>query len=482
MAGNLDKIKHLVVLMMENRSFDHMLGYLSADRVLADVDGLDPGVHGNPRPGGGMQHVAPMNGRYLHHQVQDPGHRAGDVKEQLAGGMQGFLSNYIKVLERNKKAWKAKDKGDLPPDKDLWDDVVLGYQQAHEVPVYDYIARNYVVCDRWFSSVAGPTWPNRLYAMTGGMPEADDTLDLPSWIPGFVKRKVKEAPLYKGKAFPRWLKQDQWRWYSHDPATLRAADSAFRPRGEPDKFSTDANFAYFNRRTLLEHTTFLDDAARGELVEGVSWIDPNFVDVRALGPPGSNDDHPPSRVILGQELVLTILLALAQSPCWKDSMLLITYDEHGGFYDHVDPGDYPCAGDSAARYGVRVPALVVSPYATQSVSHTVFDHASIPKTILTRFADGASREKAFKAMGKRTRAASDLGDLVPLEEGRPPPIKELKALAKRFVEWKANLYTKQYKEDPTISERAFGLVSDLQAEIMVQAAAVRGHDLPPGKP
>jgi phospholipase C len=158
---------------------------------------------------------------------------------------------------------------------------------------------------------------------------------------------------------------------------------------------------------LLEDTTFLDDAARGTLPEGVSWIDPNFVDVRPLGPPGSNDDHPPSRVILGQELVLTVLLALAQSPCWKHSMLLITYDEHGGFYDHVDPKDFPCAGDTRAQYGVRVPALVVSPYAKQAVSHSVFDHTSIPKTILTRFADEQSQEVAFRKMGKRTRAARD---------------------------------------------------------------------------
>ncbi len=483
MADNLSKIDHLVVLMMENRSFDHMLGYLSADGVLADVDGLDPAVHGNPSPGGrGMEFVKPMNGRYLHHKVQDPGHGVEDVKEQLDGGMQGFLANYAKVLKRNKAEWRRKNKGELPPDEQLWDDIVLGYQQANEVPVYDYLARNFVVCDRWFSSVAGPTWPNRLYAMTGGVPSADEDLDLPAWVPGFIKRKVRDAPLYKGRAFPRWLRQDQWRWYSHDPATLRAADSAFRPRGERNRYSTDANFAYFNRRTLLEDTTFLDDAARGTLPKGVSWIDPNFVDFRPLGPPGSNDDHPPSRVILGQELVLTILLALATSPCWNRSMLVITYDEHGGFYDHVDPNDYPCRGAPGARYGVRVPALLVSPYARPAVSHTVFDHTSIPKTILTRFGDADGQQKAFRSMGKRTRAANDLGDLLPLDDPRQGPVKELRALANRFVEWKTAVYTEQYREDPTITELTFGLVSDLQAEIIAQAAAVRGPDLPPGTP
>ncbi|HEV2874814.1 MAG TPA: alkaline phosphatase family protein [Thermoleophilaceae bacterium] len=481
MSDNLAKVKHLVVLMMENRSFDHMLGYLKADGVLADVDGLDPSRHGNPRVAGGEpEPVKPMAGRFLHHKVQDPGHGAQDVRDQMADGMQGFLRNYVEVLERNKTAWRKAKKGKLPPDSQLRDDVVLGYQQAQDVPVYDYIARNFVVCDRWFSSVAGPTWPNRMYAMTGGIADKDD-LGVPSWLPDFVTRRIGELPLYKGKAFPRWLHQDQWRWYSHDPSTLRAADSAFRPGGEGNAFSTDANFAYFNRRTLLEDTTFLDDAARGTLPE-VSWIDPNFVDFRALGPPGSNDDHPPSRVILGQELVLTILLALARSPCWNESMLVITYDEHGGFYDHVDPKDYPCPGDTKAGAGVRVPALVVSPYAKQTVSHTVFDHTSLPKTILAGFAAEADREKALEKMGRRTRAANDLGELLPLDQPRKAPIKDLKALAKRFIDWKTTLYSGQYEEDPTLAERTFAHVSELQAEIMTQAAALRGPDLPPGRP
>jgi phospholipase C len=316
-----------------------------------------------------------------------------------------------------------------------------------------------------------------MYAMTGGMAQKAD-LKLPGWL----GRKARELPMYDGEAFPRWLKQHQWRWYSHDPSTLRMADSAFRPGGDRDKYSTDANFAYFNRRTVFEGVTFLDDVASGKLPE-VSWIDPNFVDVRPLGPPGSNDDHPPSRVILGQELVLTILLALARNPdVWRKTMLLVTYDEHGGFYDHVDPRDYPCAGDSEARYGVRVPALVVSAWADHGVSHTVFDHTSIPKTILSRFADDTDREKAFEAMGSRTRAANDLGDLLGRTTPSDPPILELEALAKRFKEWKAKIYRDQFAEKSTLAEKAFEAVTDLQGEIIAQAAALRGIDLPPGKP
>jgi phospholipase C len=479
MGESFAKIKHFVVLMMENRSFDHMLGYLAVEGLPGDVDGLDPGRDGNRRaPDGEFEPVRPMAGRHLHHKVQDPAHGAADVAEQIRDGMGGFLANYVKVLGRQKAEWNADKGGPLPPDDELWDDVVLGYQEAEDVPVYDYIARNFVVCDRWFSSVADATWPNRMYAMTGGTaPRAM----VPDWIPGWLRGRLHEAPLFDGEAFPRWLRPDQWRWYSHDPASLRAADSAFRPGGEPNVYSTDANFAYFNRRTLFEDTTFLDDAAHGTL-PAVSWIDPNFVDLRAFGPPGSNDDHPPSRVLLGQELVLTVLLALARSPCWDSCALLITYDEHGGFYDHVDPSDYACAGDASARYGVRVPTLLVSPYAKSSVSHTVFDHTSIPKTILSWFAGEEARETAFERMGSRTRAANDLGDLLSLDKPRDPPVKELEALRDVFARRKAQLYREGYEEASTLTEDAYGLITDLQAEVVVQAAAMRGADLPPGKP
>src|SRR3712207_301606 len=220
--GGLNEIRHLVVLMMENRSFDHMLGYLKADgRLASDVDGLDPAVHGNPWPDGEWEPVRPMAGRFLHHKVQDPGHLADDVRAQLADGMQGFLRNYVEVLERNKRDWDAKRRGPLPPDDELWKNAVLGYQRAEDVPVYDWIARNFVVCDRWFSSVAGPTWPNRMYATTGGIaPLAKNTPKLP----GVLKKVVGDAPIYEGTAFTAYLHRDQWRWYSFDPATLRLID------------------------------------------------------------------------------------------------------------------------------------------------------------------------------------------------------------------------------------------------------------------
>src|SRR5437870_13865337 len=98
--------------------------------------------------------------------------------------------------------------------------------------------------------------------------------------------------------------------------------------------------AYFDRKDVFGHRSFVERAAAGDL-PAVSRIDPNFVDL-GFGPAGSNDDHPPSDLHAGQKLVLALFDALARSPAWEKTLLVITYDEHGGFYDHLAP---PSAAD-----------------------------------------------------------------------------------------------------------------------------------------
>ncbi len=246
-VANLAKVDHIVVLMMENRSFDHMLGYLRLDGVRPEVDGLRYGM-GNEDEEGRFYEVEPIGGRLLHEKVLDPGHDHRDTAEQLSDSNGGFVRNYAKVLERNKRSYP-----DYPPDLAFDVSSVLGYQTAADVPVYDYVAQNFLVCDRWFSSVPGPTWPNRLYAVTGGVGRRVSPLVAP--VPSFLQ----DAPLYNRPAFVRWLSDDDWRWYSHDPATLRLLDSRYRPGGEPGS-GRDENFAYFNRESLFERRTFFDDA------------------------------------------------------------------------------------------------------------------------------------------------------------------------------------------------------------------------------
>jgi phospholipase C len=410
--ANLEKIDHIVVLMLENRSFDHMLGYLSLEGGRNDIDGLREGF-ANDHDGR----------RYPVHHLEttaildDPDHSAGSVDLQLGGGkMNGFVASFADTLSR--RGVEVADPGR-----------VIGYYGAADVPVYDHLARQFAVCDRWFSSVPGATWPNRLYAISGRAARSRD--DLPHNRP----------PMYNQPSFVRHLDAHgvSWRWYSFEVGTLRLADARYK-LGHHDRF------AFFSRENLnwkaaLEirmdtfASSFLEDAARGTL-PSVSWIDPNFSNFNPIGFQ-PNDDHAPADIRDGQELVLAVYHALATSPQWDKTMLVICYDEHGGFYDHVPP---PAAPDddrrTFGRYGVRVPALVVSPWTEPgSVSKTVFDHTSIIKTILLRFApDVLNRPQRHRRLlarvtsagrpqypGTRVAQAHDLGELLARSTPRPAP-------------------------------------------------------------
>jgi phospholipase C len=465
---NLAKIEHIVVLMMENRSFDHMLGYLKMDGM-ADVDGLDAEM-GNADSAGAFHTVEPLGLRLINEKVLDPGHGASDVTIQLKDNNGGFIRSYERTLEENRQKYK------YPAGLTFDPTLVLGYQTAGDVPVYDFIARQYAVCDRWFSSVPGPTWPNRQYAVSGGSGSRA--------VPKLIERLapfLRHAPLYDRKAFVRWLNKDDWCWYSHDPATLRMLDSRYRPGGEADDWQDD-NFAYFNRKTLFERKSFLDDAEHDELPP-VSWIDPNFVDFR-FGPPGSNDDHPPSRVMLGQELVLTALTALARSKAWEKTLFLVVYDEHGGFFDHIPPpSDVPLGDGKKFSYGVRVPALVVSPFAAKGVCKETFEHTSIIKTILLRFA--SDPDAALAQMGERTANARHLGELLTSSEQdalQRPSEQDLARLAEVIAGWRQRSYDAGLLEPASPAESLVEAVTDLQREVIGGAVVLRGDGVPPGRP
>ncbi|MDX6671095.1 MAG: phospholipase, partial [Solirubrobacteraceae bacterium] len=294
-------VKHIVVLMMENRSFDQMLGYLTLDGM-PEVNGL-MGRESNPDPDGTEIPVFEFepDETAFHAPGQpfdkslDPCHGTGCVAEQLADGNRGFVRNFVKAKDPPREHWR------LP----------MGYYTARHLPVYDHLAHNYCVCDAWHSSIPGDTWPNRQYALAG---QAGPSVLLKfGWwqeLKKLLGSKLPAVPIYDVPAFTRYLQDPQWRWYSHDPATLRAVDSRYR---NWRKLQRD-NFTYFDRRRIKAWTqalesglvdigdSFLDDAAKGELRD-VSWIDPNFVDLHVFDP-ASNDDHPPSDVKAGQELVL----------------------------------------------------------------------------------------------------------------------------------------------------------------------------------
>jgi phospholipase C len=408
----LERIEHVVVLMLENRSFDHMLGYLSLEGGRDEVDGLRQGMANDHA--GRRYPIHHLGATHFPNERWDPEHAAAATDRQINGGaMDGFVSTYAKTLA---------DRGVDDPDPG----VVMGYYNGSDLPVFDHFAEEFCVCDRWYSSVAGATWPNRLYALTGS---------------GAGSRDDPKVPIYHQHSFVRYLDAAgiSWRWYSHDVATLRLADVKYR-------VGHREHFAYLQKLKLVFKTrgrgllylnedaaSFLEDAAYGRL-PAVSWIDPNFNDFNLIGSP-PNDDHPPSDVTHGQELALLVYNALATGPQWDRTLLLVFYDEHGGFFDHVTPPEHPPDDDpeTFTTYGVRVPAFVISPWVkARSVSHTLFDHATIPKTILQRFCRGELerrsdaglahlRGRSRSHIGRRVAGAADLGGVLTLTEPRPAP-------------------------------------------------------------
>ena len=358
--NKLQEINHIVVLMLENRSFDHLLGYLSLEKGRKDIDGLN-----------GNQSIKYKNVAYSPKLLSDtafepdPHHDTKSVEEQLGDNNSGFIKNFATL---DKKV----------PQR------IMGYYNSSSVPVYDHLASEFCVCDRWFSSVQGQTQPNRIFSLAGHSNGNKDNLSnsdliLHGWD---VKPIFKFLP-----------KKVSWKYYSHDIASLRYVKGYQLNVKEIDKIKV-----------------FYDDAKNG-LLPNVSWIDPNFGSGFYLGP--ASDDHPKHDIHHGQNLVRRVYNALLTGPQqqWEKTLLVVLYDEHGGFYDHVVPPGCVDDRDEFRQYGVRVPALVISPWAGKRVcmgsqQNIVFDHTSILKTILLRFC--RKPDGSIPHMSSRVDAANDL--------------------------------------------------------------------------
>jgi phospholipase C len=437
---NLEKIDHIVVLMMENRSFDHMLGYLKLEGINPDVDGLDATMSNSHN-----------NQSYVVHRLpssvfeNDPGHSAKAVAEQLSNHNGGFVTNYAGIHEEDDPV------------------LIMGYHNESSVPVYDYLARNFLICDRWFCSVPGATWPNRLYSIAGQAPSKDNP-------------KFPKAPIYNLPSFVRHLDNSNvsWGWYAQDMSTLRLIDSEYR-------IGHGAKFFWFDRRTWINPENFLDHAASGNL-RAVSWIDPNFEDWSPTGPRESNDDHPPSDVMAGQDLVLKLFNAVVSSPAWSRTLLLIVYDEHGGFYDHVEPENAADDTPDFQSYGARVPAIVVSPWVEAGkVTHKVFDHASIIKTILLRFC--RRPDGTIPDMGARVTNAEQLGTLLTMAMPRQSiPIDDYQHLIDRIGNWRLAGFKARAKMQTRGMAPPMREVTEFQEGLEEARKRLREEGLPEGQP
>ena len=391
--GNLSNIHHIVVLMMENRSFDHMLGYLSREGGRSDIEGLKWENDSN------RTQFNYYDGRFYYpNRLIDthlfnpesigPDHSFDSVLTQMIDNMGHFVSDYAS------KKIKDNDPAQLSQ--------VMGYYTGEQLPTYDLLAREFAVCDHWFCSHPGPTWPNRFVTLTGdlnldsyGEPEVN--------TPDYADFTPSEATTLFDLLTSRKV---GWQYFEQRVSTMRAY--------------TKYTFDLVNVLEYSDPVQGFAPSVRAGLKE-VTFIDPLFGDLPAgINSPQDNDDAPPSDLKDGQAFVMQVCNTLfnprSNPTGWQTTMLVIVYDEHGGFYDHVQPpsSPVPLAGQTSGKLGPRVPAFVVSPYTPAGlVLKDVFDHSSIAATILNRF---CAPHPPF--MSARVSAARDLRDAVPLEGPR----------------------------------------------------------------
>jgi len=312
-----EAITHVVVLMMENRTFDTYLGSLSLVEGRTDIDGLVAGLSNFDANGTEYPvHLADLNC------VRDPPHGWTDSHEQWNdGAMDGFVREHVNR--------HGLEEARAP----------MQYWTRDTLSALYSLTDHYTTCDAWFGSVMTSTWPNRFYSHAGtnkGITGNDflATYDMPT-----IYHRLDAAGI-------------EWRNYH-----LTAPFMAVLP-------------GHFDEEHFHGMERFYVDAQYG-LLKPVTVLEPFY---------GRADDHPPAHPKAGQILIKSIYDALANSPHWGNTLLFITYDEHGGFYDHVPP---PTMADAYAdqgfgQAGARVPGLVVGPYVKAGhASHTVYDHSSM---------------------------------------------------------------------------------------------------------
>ncbi|MCU1226102.1 MAG: hypothetical protein JWQ42_4195 [Edaphobacter sp.] len=388
--AGIQQLKHVIVLMMENRSFDHMLGALHA--MNPAIDGIT-GQESNPDTTGAVVPVLPK-AEFQSQLDPDPDHHFPAVDLQIYGGqtspdrqanMQGFVKSYFNQQHNVSHSQK-----------------ILYYFTPDKLPVLTTLAKEFAVFNRWFSSIPGPTLCNRAFAHYGTS-FGNVSMELFYW--NKIYKSIYER-LFAAKRSVKLFYFDQ------ASSTLEVVNLL---KNQPDLFGTFDDFLH---------------ACDSNKLPEYSFIEPNYTDHDAIDGSGeaiASDQHPDHDVRAGEQFIATVYNKIRQNPAlWRSTALLIVYDEHGGIFDHVPPPSCPPDGFVAQpketgtpepfhfdRLGVRVPAILVSPWVQKGlVINDVFEHASIPATI-TDFFIGP-----YDARSPREKTANTFLDHVTLDTMR----------------------------------------------------------------
>jgi len=399
-------IETIVVLMQENRSFDHYFGHFGKYAGRTDVASA-PEDASNPDRTGPVSASTHKWQRAPHYCLLDTNHGwDGSHIQYDDGKMDGFYETNHGI------------KGEVMPNPEMAlrdGERAMTWYDEREIPFYYALAKEFGLGDHYFASLQGPTWPNRMYlfsATSFGFTENRAFPDLTPF-PFPQNDAVILDELEK--------RHVDWRFYS-----------AGGPPGVATVLGVNLPIRY-GRDILFTIDDFFKDAADGKLPP-VVYLDPDFT---KTGDPQGNDEHPPANLQVGQRFTSKIVEALMKSPQWSKLALFITYDEHGGLYDHLPPPK-ACAPDDKLptdkegnrvegafdRYGMRVPLLVVSPYAKRGfVGHGVYDHSSI-----LRFIQAKHRLPALNARDANALVPTDFFDF------QSPPNLTLPVLPEAVVE------------------------------------------------
>jgi phospholipase C len=405
-GGGLASVNSVVVLMLENRSFDHMLGFLYPGNVSTSgqpFDGLtgtesNPGTNGEPvtvfriepptatEPGTPNAYFMPgadPGEGYMATNDQLYGNNDGPASSGLAAPGQGFVTNFGYTL-----GWQSRDSSSWPIESGTVEGDIMGCFTPEALPVLSALAKGYAVCDQWFASVPTETLPNRAFALAAtSQGHMDD------------KTHTFSSPTIFG--------------------LLDAAGLGWSVYGYAAEPLTKSTFTQINNAAASHFGQFPDfqTAAKDGTLPPFVFLEPSWSST-------GNSQHPNYDVALGEQLIHDVYEALRTGPGWPGTLLVITYDEHGGCYDHVSPPWGAVAPDDDTgefgfgfdRFGVRVPAVLVSPLIAPGTVYRVpaggtpLDHTSVLRTVEQRW--------NLPTLTKRDMAAPAFGDVLTLTTPR----------------------------------------------------------------